>query len=139
MNSEISKSNKSIVWRFNKEFLEQGNLEVLEEIVAEDFINHTASGSMLNNREGLKQFVSMLHQGFSDFEVEIHDQVEENDLIATRKTIRAKHSGPIMGLQASAKTVEFNIMDFVRIRNGKYSEHWGQNNILQVIQSLKEE
>ena len=32
-------SNKAIVIRFNKKFTEQG---VLKEIVADDFINHTA-------------------------------------------------------------------------------------------------
>jgi hypothetical protein len=28
------------------------------------------------------------------------------------------------------------VMDFVRLRDGKYIEHWGQNNIMQVIQQL---
>lgn len=128
--------NKAVVTRFNKEFLEQGNVEVLKEIVADDFINHTAAGSMPNNVEGLKQFIAMLHKGFSDLHVHIHEQVAENDLVATRKTIHAKHTGEIMGRQATGKEVVLNVMDFVRLSNGKYIEHWGQNNIMQVIQQL---
>lgn len=33
--------NKKTVLRFNKGFLEEGNTEVLKEIVADTFINHT--------------------------------------------------------------------------------------------------
>jgi predicted ester cyclase len=128
--------NKGIVIRFNKEFLEQGNMEVLKEIVSDDFINHTAAGTVPNNVEGLRQFISMLHTGFSDLHIEIHEQVEENDLVATRKTIHASHTGEIMGHQATGKHVTFNVMDFVRLKDGKYIEHWGRNDIMQVIQQL---
>ncbi|HTE29267.1 MAG TPA: ester cyclase [Chryseolinea sp.] len=128
--------NKEIVIRFNKEFLEQGNMEVLREIVSDDFINHTAAGTVPNNVEGLRQFIAMLHTGFSNLRIEIHEQVEENDLVATRKTIHASHTGEIMGHQATGKQVVFNVMDFVRLKDGKYLEHWGRNDIMQVIQQL---
>lgn len=131
-----SSENKEVVMRFNKEFLEQGNVEVLKEIVADDFINHTAAGAVPNNIDGLKQFIVMLHSGFSNFHIDIHEQVEENDIVATRKTIHATHTGEIMGRLPTGKKVAFYVMDFVRLRNGQYSEHWGQNNIMQVIQQL---
>jgi predicted ester cyclase len=128
--------NKAVVLRFNKEFLERGNIEVLKEIVADDFINHTAASSVPNNVDGLIQFVSMLHKGFSNFDIDIHEQVSENDIVATRKTIHATHSGEIMGHKPTGKHVAFSVMDFVRLHDGKYIEHWGQNNVMQVIQQL---
>jgi len=128
--------NKAVVTRFNKEFLEKGNTDILKEIVADDFINHTAAGSVPNNVEGLKQFVGMLHKGFSNFRIDIHEQVGEHDLVATRKTIHATHTGEIMGHQPTGKQVVFNVIDFVRLRDGKYIEHWGRNDIMQVIQQL---
>lgn len=54
--------NKAIVTRFNKEFLEKGNAEVLKELVADNFINHTAAGTVPNNVEGLKQFIGHVAQ-----------------------------------------------------------------------------
>jgi predicted ester cyclase len=78
----------------------------------------------------------MLHKGFSNIDIDIHEQVEENDIVATRKSIRATHTGEIMGHQPTGKAVVFNVMDFVWLRDGKYIEHWGQNNIMQVIQQL---
>lgn len=128
--------NKAVVIRFNKESLEQGDVEVLKEIVANDFINHTAASTVPNNVDGLKQFIAMMHTGFSNFHIDIHEQVSENDIVATRKTIRATHTGEIMGRLPTGKQVIFNVMDFVRLRDGKYVEHWGQNNIMQLIQQL---
>jgi predicted ester cyclase len=68
--------------------------------------------------------------------IDIHEQLAENDLVATRKVIHAKHTGEIMGHAATGKTVEMNVIDIVRLRDGKYLEHWGRNDIMQVIQSL---
>ena len=127
---------KEVVIRFNKEFLERGDVTVLKELVADDFINRTAAGAVPDNVEGLKQFITMLHKGFSDFHIEIHEQIGENDLVATRKTIHATHTGEIMGHQPTRKRVVFRVMDIVRLRDGKYVEHWGQNDILEVIQKL---
>jgi len=129
-------TNKAVVLRFNKEFLELGKTDILGEIVADDFINHTASGNVPNNVTGLIQFVKMLHQGFPDIQVQIHEQIAENDIVASRKTIRGTHLGEIMGHQPTGKKVTINVMDFVRIKDGKYTDHWGQNNIMQVIEQL---
>ncbi|MEO8414904.1 MAG: ester cyclase [Ginsengibacter sp.] len=131
-----AEENKKVVIRFNKEFLERGNTEVLEQIVADDFTNHTAAGNFLNDVNGLIQFVEMLHKGFSDIRIDICEQVAESDLVATRKIIYARHTGEIMGHNTTGKTVEMNVMDMVRLRDGKYVDHWGRNDIMQVIQSL---
>lgn len=129
-------NNKEIVLRFNKEFLEKGNIEVVKDIVATGFINHTAANGIPNNVDGLILYITMLHKAFSDMHIVIHDQVAEGDLVATRKTIHATHTGEIMGHAATGKKVEINVMDFVRLKDGKYMEHWGRNDIMQVIQSL---
>lgn len=135
-NQELISQNKAIVIRFNKEFLEQGKAEVLNDIVADGFINHTTADGIPNNVEGLKLFVATIHKGFSKLRVDIHKQIAEKDVVATRKTIYATHTGEIMAHQATGKQVAFHIMDFVRLRDGKYIEHWGQNNVIQVIKEL---
>jgi predicted ester cyclase len=128
--------NKQVVLRFNKEFLENGNTSVLKEIVADDFTNHTAAAGVANDVSGLIQFVGMMHKAFSDMQIDIHEQFGENDLVATRKTIHAKHTGEILGHAATGKSIEMNVIDIVRLRDGKYIDHWGRNDITQVIQSL---
>jgi len=128
--------NKAVVLKFNKEFLEGGNTAVLQEIVADTFTNHTAPGNFPKDVSGLIQFVAMLHKGFPDLSITIHEQIGEDDLVATPKTINATHLGEIMGHQPTGKKVTINVMDFVRLKDGKYVDHWGMNNIMQMIQQL---
>lgn len=131
-----TESNKQVVLRFNKEFLERGNVAVLKEIVADNFVNHTAPGNISNDVNGLIQFVEVLHKGFPDMRVEIHEQIAEGDIVATRKTIHATHLGEIMGRKPTGKKITMNVIDMVRVKDGKYVDHWGRNDIMQVIQQL---
>lgn len=57
-------ANKQVVIRFNKEFLEGGNVAVLEEIVDDDFTNHTAPASLPKGASGLIQFMEMIQKAF---------------------------------------------------------------------------
>lgn len=86
------------------EFIASGELCIeIKEIVADDFINHTAITPVPNNVDGLKQFVSMLHKGFSNFHIDNHEQVCEDDIVVTRKTIHAIHSEEIMDTNPRVK------------------------------------
>ena len=131
----VQEENKKIVTRFNKEFLEGANTDVLKEIVSDDFINQTATG-VPKDVKGLIEFVKMLNTAFPDLHITIHEQVAQGDLVASRKTISATHLGEIFGKAPTGKKVNFSVMDFVRLKDGKYIEHWGQNNIMQIIGTL---
>ena len=128
--------NKKIVLRFNKEFLEKGNIEVLKEIVYENFTNHTASDIVPKDVNGLIQFANVLRKGSTDMRIEIHEQIGEGDVVATRKTIHATHTGEIMGHAPSGKKVAISVIGMVRLKDARYIDHWGRNDIMQVIQSL---
>jgi predicted ester cyclase len=128
--------NKAVVVRFNKEFLEGGNTGILKEIMANNFTNHTAAPGIPSDVRGVIQYVNIMRKGFPDLTVEIHDQIAENDLVVTRKTIHATHLGEIMGHAPTGKKVSISVIDIVRVREGRYVDHWGRNDMTQVIQQL---
>lgn len=128
--------NKQIVLRFNKEFIEEGKEDVLKDIVSDKFINHTIPNNLPNDINGLKQFARILRKGFPDLRVIIHQQVAENDMVTTLKTIEGTHSGEIMGHQPTGRKVKMTVIDMVRIKDGKYIDHWAKNDIIQTIQAL---
>ena len=137
--SNNTAQNKAVVTRFNKECIEQGNEKSMEEILANDVINHSALAGMNNGKESFYFFLkNVLHKSFSDLKVEILDQVAERDLVTTRKRIHAVHTGEINGIAPSHKPVEINIIDIIRLRDGKYAEHWGMSNFSEVIAWLAE-
>ena len=129
--------NKKIVIRFNKECIEQGNPQSFEDLLSNQVINHSAPVGMPNGKESFYYFLnSILRQGFPDLKVEILEQVAERDLVTTRKKIRATHTGEIFGIPPSNKKVEINVIDIIRLQNGKYIEHWGQSNFDEVLKMI---
>ena len=131
--------NKTIVVRFNEEFIEQGNEIVFNELVSENVVNHSAPHGMPNGKESMHLFLSsVLQNAFPDLKVEVLDQVGEGDLVATRKIIRGTHLGELFGISPTNKTVEINVIDIIRIRDGQYIEHWGQSNFDTVLKQIAE-
>jgi predicted ester cyclase len=129
--------NKAVVTRFNKECVEQGNMASFRELLAADVVNHAAPPGTPAGPDSMIDFLqNVLRVGFPDLKVEILEQVAERDLVTTRKRIRGTHAGTFMGVQATGKTVEISVIDMVRVRDGKYVEHWGLSNLPEVLAGL---
>lgn len=118
--------NKAVVTRFNKEFIEKGDVQAFEEIVAEDFVNHSAGSiGQPSGRDGVLNFiVHVLHKALKDIQVEIYDQVAEGDTVVTRKAITGTQVGELMGKPGKGQKATLHIIDIIRLRDGKYTAHW---------------
>lgn len=123
-------TNKEIVKRFNLEIIQNGNMGVFSDLVSPDFVNRTAMPGTPNGAEGfLAFFTNVLRKAFSNIQVDIHDQIEENSKVVTRKTIVGTHSGPFFGHAPTGRRISIQVTDIVRIENYKYIEHWGSADI----------
>jgi predicted ester cyclase len=135
----VTEKNKAIVVRFNKEFIEQGKLEVFKDLVADDLFNHTAPPGASNGPDGMVYFLQhVLRAGFPDITVDILDQIAEGDKVTTRKVFHGTHTGNFMGIAATNNKVDIHVIDIIRLRDGKYVEHWGMSNLAEVAGFLKE-
>ena len=117
--------NKATVARFNKEFIEQGSMEVFNELISPDFKNQTAPPGVPTGPEGVIYFFNnLLKPAFPDLKVVIHDQVAEGDKVTTRKSFYATHKEDFFGVPASGKNVVIDVIDIIRLQDGKFIEHW---------------
>lgn len=118
--------NKATVTRFNKEFIEGGNMNAFNEIISTSFINHTAPPGVPTGPEGVLYFFNnFLKPAFPGMTVTIHDQVAEGDKVTTRKSFHAKHTGgDFFGVPASGNDVMIDVIDIIRLQEGKFVEHW---------------
>jgi predicted ester cyclase len=136
---QILESNKAAVLRFNREVIEQGNEAAFRELMAPNFINRTAPPGTPNGSDGIwHTFERVLRPAFPDLRVQIHEQVAERDKVTTRKTIHATHRGELLGVPATNRRVVIDVIDIVRVEDGKYAEHWGLNTLTAVLASLRE-
>lgn len=131
----MSEQNKKIARRMFEEGEGQGNLGVVDELIASDFINHTPFGEM-HGQEPARQFILMLRQGFPDLEVTIEDQVAEGDRVATRWTARGTHQGEFQGVPPTGNPMEISGIAMARIANGKVIEQWATPDLLTMMQQI---
>jgi len=135
--SQVTESNKAVVRRFNLEVIEQGKPGSAEDLMDSQLVNHSAPPGTDNGPKGmLNTFNNILRPALSDMKVTVHDQVAEGDKVTTRKSISGTHTGTLLGIEATGKPVNIDIIDVVRIKNGKYFEHWGVNTLPSVLQQL---
>jgi len=129
--------NKEIVRRFNKEVIEQGNLDTFRQLMNNDFINRTAPASA-NDANGMwNTFSNILRPAFPDLTVEIFEQIAEGDRVVTRKAITGTHKGKLFDLSPTGQKIRIDVIDIVRVKDGKYIEHWGINTLQTVLAELK--
>ena len=131
-----TEQNKQVVIRFNKEFFEAANTAITNELLADDFVNHTAPPNAPTDASVMIQFITSFHKGFSAIAVQIHEVLGEGDKVSLRKTITAIHTGDFMGKAATGKKVEMSVIEIDILQAGKITDHWSRNDFMQVVQAL---
>lgn len=58
------------------------------------------------------------------------------DTVLAYFTTTGTNSGPFMGKPATNKTISFEGVDIIRVKNGKAVEHWGVYDNLKMMQQL---
>ena len=132
------KENKALICRLVEELQNQHRLDAVDELLHPDFVDHAGSrpSSFLNSREGVKGYFASVFDAFPDLHATIHDQVAEGDLVVTRKVFRATHQGDFMGIAATGRTVEWNVIDIMSVVDGKIKDHWSSADRLSLMQQL---
>ena len=96
--------NKAMVRRHYEEVWNQGNLSLIDELFDPNFM----VGSEHWGPEGERQWVVDARTAFPDINFTIENQVAEGDLVVTQWSWRATHQGPIMGIAATGRQIEFS-------------------------------
>jgi steroid delta-isomerase-like uncharacterized protein len=132
-----AEENKAMFRRLMDEVVNKGNLDIIDELVAADVVEHEELlPGLPQNREGVKQFFAILRSAFPDIKATIEDVIAEGDRVVARGTMSGTHQGEFMGIPATGKKVSFGAIDILRITNGKFVEHWGLTDSMAMMQQL---
>lgn len=130
----LQEKNKAVVARFNKEFIEQGNIQAFEEIVAAGFVNRSAATlNIPAGREGIKDYiVDVLHKALKEVKVDIFEQIAEGDTVVTRKAISGIQVGAFLNNQPTHQRITMHCIDIVKLKDGQYVEHWRYGQVVNL-------
>ena len=114
-------SNEAVIRRMFDEVINQGKLDLVDELFDSDFRTKTPQGEM--DRAGFKDYVAMWRAGFPDVHCEVRDVVESGDKIAWGITATGTHTGDFMGIPPSGRKIDFDSLNIATMRNGKGYRH----------------
>ncbi|OAI40688.1 hypothetical protein AYO38_05385 [bacterium SCGC AG-212-C10] len=125
-----------VMRRFVEQFQSEGKTEVAEELLADDFVDHCPMPGMGTDRNAVMQLFAMLRGAIPDLHVTIQRQFADGDRVATYKTFSGTHKGTFLGIPATGNSVNFDVIDIVRVTDGKMREHWNGVDSATLMQQL---
>jgi len=131
-----NQDNKALVRRFITEIFEQGRVESVDELCAEDFIGHTW-GEI--DRDGLKQTMVRVVKSLADIHFTVEDEIAEGDRVAVRVTASARQVGEIAGQPGTGRSYKIGEIHIFHFRDGKVAEHWHEYDQMGRMKQLNPE
>jgi predicted ester cyclase len=128
--------NKALVRRFYEE-IDKGNLAAMDELVAEDYIDHNPPPlpGLAPGRKGLKQAFEIFWEATPGYH-HIEDQIAEGDKVVTRLTSYGKHQGDLPGAPRTGNEMKMTSITIHRIANGKLVEKWSEKDMISLLQQI---
>jgi len=108
---------KVYVRRHFEAFVNEKNVDIADETLAPDFLDHDGPGGKSIDREGDKAMMRGMHARLPDLEVTIEDMIAEGDKVVCRNVWRATDG-------ASGKKISFKGIVIWRFANGRIVERW---------------
>ena len=124
---------KAVVQRLYVE-LNQRNWDVVDELLASNYLGHFVGVPAPMSRDTFKQFVS--GDTFPDFHHALEDVIVEGDRVVVRITYQGTHLASFMGMPPTGKQVTFSGINILRLADGKIVEHWSVSDMLGMLQQL---
>jgi steroid delta-isomerase-like uncharacterized protein len=128
--------NKQLVRRTFDELMSRGNLAVVDELIAPDFINHEAPPEAPRGPAGMRGMATWLRTAFPDLHVEVEELIAEDDTVVARTMMTGTHRGDYLGIPPTGRQFAQKQIHIVRFVDGKAIEHRAVRDDLGMMQQL---
>jgi steroid delta-isomerase-like uncharacterized protein len=126
----------SIVRRIFDQAFNQGDLGVVDELVAADAAAHLTSWGVPASRLGLKQIIANLRSAFPDLHCTVEDEISAGDKLAAHWTMRGTHTGSFFGALPTGRSIAVQGFIFARTAQGRIVENWILIDQIGLLQQL---
>jgi predicted ester cyclase len=127
-------SNEAMYRRLIEEGFNQGNLAVVDELVAPNAREHQRGSE--DGAEGTKKTITYLRSVFPDFKITIDEVVVSGDKVWARQKGGGTNLGRFAGHAPTGKRAFIDVIDVCRFEDGKMVEHWGVPDQLGMMMAL---
>ena len=139
----MSEANKVLVRRHFEEIFNRKNLEVCDEMMAEDYVEHAAAPfsesapGRVDGPQAMRQSAEWLLAQFPDLHMTIEAILAEGDTVAVRILSEGTNLGSLNGVvPPTGKRFSARQSHWFRVADGKLVEHWATREDLPTMLQL---
>jgi predicted ester cyclase len=132
----MTTATQTMVERIPLEVINNNKFELIDELYATNYVEHTPQPGVPPTREGFKQTAIALKEAFPDLHYTIDDVVEGGDRIVHRLTASGTMKGEFAGMPPTGKYATWTEIHIGRVANGRLTEHWGVIDQLSMLIQL---
>ena len=125
----------ALVHRVFDEVINGGNLDVIDELFAEDFVDHGPLGDA-PGRDAFKDVVSRWRAAVPDVHCVVDTLITDGDIVAWLVHTTGTHTGDDLGRPATGKAFSTVSANLARFRDGVCLEHWSEQGMLPMLIQL---
>jgi predicted ester cyclase len=128
-----ARKNEALVCRFLSEAYNKGNLEIGQELLADDCVFH-ASGPDIEGVKGWKRFAAGFLSAFpDDLQITIEDTIAKGSKVAVRWTASGTQTGQLGSIGPTNRQLQWLGMALYQLPNGKIKQVWGGSHPLSIM------
>jgi steroid delta-isomerase-like uncharacterized protein len=125
-------TNKRTIRRLYEDAINRGQLQLIDELVASDFVGvHGETGPA-----GFRTTLTGLRAGFPDIHFFIDDVIGDGDRVAVRWHWTGTQRGPFQGHPPTDKPVSNTGIAIYQLHDGKVAHTWLESDRLGALQQL---
>ena len=129
--------NKELIRRFTEEVWNKGNLDVVYDTFAEDYVRHDLRpGNPPPGPAGQKRIAADFRAAFPDIHSTVEMMLAEGEFVVTRWTAEGTNTGQWGSVAPTGKRARLSGVNIFRIVNGKVAELWNYRDDLGLMQQL---
>jgi predicted ester cyclase len=131
----MAEEDKVVARRLYEEVFGSGDLELLDDIALDEYVEHNPLPGQGRGLRGLKDRVAALRDALAP-RFTIEDVIAEGDKVVVRWTNSGSHVGEFAGIPPTNKDFMIGGIDIYRVEDGKLAEHWDVVDQLSLLQQL---
>ena len=124
-----------IVRRLSEEAFVDGKIEVVDELIADDFVDHDPPPGLPGTKDGFRQLAELVTTAMSNRKFDPDEYIDTADgRVVENWTMTGTHTGEAFGLPPSGQDVQVRGIEIFRCEGGKIVEHWGAVDMSDVFE-----
>lgn len=117
---------KVLMARMIDEAFNQGDLDALDELISDDFVEHEdLPPGVPQGKAAPRAMITMMRTAFPDFHVTVEDMLQDGSKVVTRSRFAGTHEGEFMGIPPTGNSFDVPVIDIIEFRGEEAVAHWG--------------